>query len=92
VASLVATGGVAYLILIFMLLEFIVLTAVYRRTGRGVPPPELAASLAAGIALVFALRASLVGSPWQHIAMWLILALTAHGLYVVLRWGSHRLS
>ncbi len=87
-ADLIATGRVADLILGVMWLELVVLTVVYRRTRRGVPTPELAASLAAGMALVYALRAALGGSSWQHIAMWLVLALAAHLLYVVLRWGS----
>jgi Ni,Fe-hydrogenase I cytochrome b subunit len=92
VGDLIATGRVADLIVGIMWLELVVLTLVYRRTGRGVPPPELAASLAAGMALVYALRAALARSSWQHIAMWLILALAAHVLYLVLRSGSHKIS
>jgi hypothetical protein len=92
VASFIASGRVTDLILIFMLIELAVLTVVYLRTGRGVPPPELAASLAAGLGLVCALRAALTGSSWGHIAVWLVLALTSHVLYVALRWSSHRIS
>lgn len=91
-ARLFATGRVADLIISFMLVEMVILTIVYRRTGRGVPPSELAPSLAAGMALVFALRAALAGSSWPLVAMWLILALVAHVLYVMSRWGANTFS
>jgi hypothetical protein len=87
-----ASGRVADLIAGFMLVELIALSIVYRRTGHGVPPPELAASLAAGMGLLFALRAALVGSGWQRVALWLIVALVGHVLYVTLRWRPNRLS
>jgi hypothetical protein len=80
------------LIIGLMLVELAVLTLVHRSTGRGVPPLELAASLGAGGALVLALRAALVGSSWPHPAMWLILALIAHVLYVTVRSSVSRLS
>lgn len=69
-----------------MLLEFGVLIAVRARTRRGIDPAELAASLAAGMALLLALRCALVGFPWRHTATWLVLALMAHALYLKLRW------
>lgn len=89
-ASLFTTGRVADLVVGLMLLEYGVLALLYRRTGRGVPPPELAASLAAGAALLLALRSSLMGEPWRHLAVWLLLALCAHLLYVRLRWNRGR--
>lgn len=86
-AKLFATGRVTDLIVGFMLVELGVVSVVYRSGRRGVAPAELAASLAAGMGLLFALRASLVGFPWQLVAMWLIVALIAHLLYLKLRWG-----
>ncbi len=71
-----------------MLLEFIALTLVRARTGRGIQPLELAASLSAGGSLLFALRAALVGRAWQPVSLWLIAALMAHVLYLKLRWSA----
>jgi hypothetical protein len=88
VADLFASGRIVDSILALMLLELAVLTAVRARTRRGIHPMELAASLAAGMALLLALRSSLVGLSWQHTALWLILALVAHVLYLKLRWGT----
>jgi len=88
VAEFIASGRVVPLIVGLMLLEFGVLTMLRRKLGAGVPPPELAASLAAGMALLLALRAALVGISWQHVALWLILALMAHVLYLKMRWGA----
>jgi hypothetical protein len=83
---------VAELIIGLMLIEMMVLAVIHRKTGRGVPPPELGVSLAAGIALLLALRDALAGSPWQHAAMWLLLALFAHVAYLALGWRSNRVS
>jgi len=86
VAELFASGRIVDLIVALMLLEFGVLIAVRARTSRGIEPIELAVSLAAGMALLLALRSSLVGYSWQHTAVWLVLALIAHMLYLKLRW------
>jgi hypothetical protein len=88
VADLFASGRIVDLIVVLMLLEFAVLIAVRARTRRGIQPIELAASLAAGMALLLALRSALVGFSWQHTAAWLVLALMAHLLYLKLRWGT----
>jgi hypothetical protein len=74
------------LIIALMLLEFAAVSVVRARTRRGIHPIELAVSLAAGMALLLALRSALVGFSWQHTAIWLVLALMAHILYVKLRW------
>jgi hypothetical protein len=88
VAELFATGRIVDLIAGFMLVEFGVMT-VLRSSGRGgIQPAELAVSLAAGMGLLFALRAALKGLSWQYVATWLILALAAHVLYLKLRWSA----
>lgn len=87
-AELFATGRVIDLIVGLMLIEFGIGTFARWRVRRGVPPTELAATLAAGMSLLLALRAALVGSSWQHVAIWLVLALMAHVLYLTLRWTA----
>lgn len=87
-ANLFATGRIVDLIVALMLLELGVLIVVRARTRRGIHPIELAVSLAAGMALLLALRSALVGFSWQHTAMWLVLALMAHLLYLKFRWGT----
>jgi hypothetical protein len=71
-----------------MLLEFIALCLVRMKAGRGIKPLELGVSLAAGMALLFALRAALQGLAWQRVSMWLIVGLIAHLLYLRLRWSA----
>jgi hypothetical protein len=88
VVKLFATGRIVDLIVALMLVEFGVSIAVRARTRRGIHPIELAVSLAAGMALLLALRSALVGSSWQHTAVWLVVALMAHMLYLTLRWGT----
>jgi hypothetical protein len=89
VAELFASARIVDCIIALMLLELGVLTIVRSRTHRGMDPIELAVSLTAGMSLLFALRAALIGLSWLHVAMWLVLALIAHVLYVKLRWGAH---
>jgi hypothetical protein len=88
VAELFAGGRIADCIAALMLLEFIALTLVRAKSARGIPPLELGASLGAGIALLFALRAALTGLAWQWVSVWLIAALAAHVLYLISRWSA----
>ena len=87
-AKLIASGRIVDCIAGLMLLEFIALCLVRAQAGRGIKPLELGISLAAGMALLFALRAALQGLAWQLISMWLIVGLIAHVLYLKLRWGA----
>jgi hypothetical protein len=88
VGRLFASGRIVDCIIGLMLLELIVLGMVRARTQRGIHPNELAVSVAAGIALLLALRAALVGQSWRYIAAWLVSALIAHLLYLKLSWRS----
>jgi hypothetical protein len=45
-------------------------------------------SLAAGAALLLALRSALAGQAWEGVALWLIVALAAHVLDLKLRWPA----
>jgi hypothetical protein len=52
--------------------------AAQRLLKRSLGSLELAAGLSAGLALLLALRESLLGARWQAIAVWLGAALVAH--------------
>jgi hypothetical protein len=88
VADAFATGRIVDVILAFMVLELIVLIIVRKKTGRGLTTGKLMVSLAAGAALLLALRSALAGQRWQSVAPWLIVALAAHVLDLKLRWPS----
>ena len=75
-------------ILAFMLVEAIVLIIVRKKTGQGLAPLDLFLSLAAGAALLLALRAALTGVSWIPVALWLIAALPAHLWDLQRRWRA----
>lgn len=68
-----------------MAVEFVVLLLLRRRLGRGPSPGALAATLAAGLCLVMALRAALAGSGVASVGLWLAAALVAHAADMALR-------
>jgi hypothetical protein len=88
VAKLFAEGRIVDCIALLMLVEFIAVWIVYTKAGRGIKPIELGLSLSAGMALLFALRAALLGHAWPLVSIWLIAALAAHLLYLKLRWSA----
>jgi hypothetical protein len=85
--KLFASGRVVDCILLFMAIESFVLIAVHRFTRAGPSPRELIVSLSAGVALLLALRAAVVGSHWPMVAIWLVVALIAHLGDLGLRWS-----
>lgn len=87
-AELFASARIVELIIGFMLLELIVLIIVRRKTGRGLSALDLLISLAAGFALLMALRAALLRMQWIPIALWLLLALAAHLADLARRWRA----
>jgi hypothetical protein len=90
VAELFSSGWIVDGIVVFMLIEWAVVTLVHRRTKRGPGPGAFAVSLCDGLALLLALRASLVGSGWPIMAGWLGAALVAHLWDLKLRWSAAR--
>jgi hypothetical protein len=85
-ADLVASGRMIDLILALVAVEWLVLAAVWRRTGRGIAPLALLANLAAGATLLMAARSALVGADWTVTAAWLAAAGLAHLADLAKRW------
>jgi hypothetical protein len=88
VGEFFASGRVVDLILGLMLLEGLALSVVWRRRGRGVPPLALWVNLAAGGAMLLAVRAALIGASWVWVWIPLLLALFLHLADLGVRWTS----
>ena len=76
--DLFATGRIVDLILVLVAVEGMALWLWHRRTGRGLPLPDLLGCLLPGACVFLALRLALVDTPWPWIALCLIAALAAH--------------
>ena len=85
-ADLFANGRIVDGILILMLFELVALSALRKKTQRGLSAPRLIVSLLAGAALLLSLRAALTAQPWPVTSFWLFAALIAHALDLRLRW------
>ncbi|MFO1274048.1 MAG: hypothetical protein U1F50_20645 [Rubrivivax sp.] len=68
------------------LLEGFGLALYHRRTGRGMAPSEFGPSLAAGLALMLAVRAGMAGAPWGFVAAALATAGLLHAADLKRRW------
>ncbi|MCJ2015008.1 hypothetical protein [Methylobacterium sp. J-076] len=80
--GLFASGRIVDLILVGVAAEAVLLFVLCRGFGRFAP---FAATLAAGAALMLALRAALTGAPWPVVAGWMLAGLVAHGADLALR-------
>ena len=83
-----ASGRIVDGILILMLIEGAVLLALGRR--RPIRLVEIVSNLAAGGALLLALRAALLQAMWPTIALWLLIAGVAHAADLGVRWAAPR--
>ncbi len=72
------SGHLVEAILAFTVIEWLVLSAYHRRTGRGVAPRDIGWNLVSGMCLLLALREALVGGWWVWIAACLGASLLAH--------------
>lgn len=86
IEELIASGRIVDLILGLVVVQFVVLVAYRRTTGRGPAAADIAFSLLAGAGLLLALRAALTASGWTSIAAYLGLALVAHLADLARRW------
>ena len=88
-----ASGHVANLILVVMLIEGLALTIIAKKSKRGtggMRTSRIIMSLAAGAALVLALRAALTGAGWQWMALALTAAFIVHLIDLYWRWTDER--
>ncbi|MEJ1159112.1 hypothetical protein [Prosthecomicrobium sp. N25] len=85
-SDLIGSGRIVDLIFALVFIEAILLYAFWRRTGRGVEPLAVIANLAAGAALLAALRSVLVGADPSWTATWLAAAAVAHVADITYRW------
>jgi hypothetical protein len=79
-SKLFSDGAIVDWILALMVIEAGFLALFYSRKLPGLPLVQGIWALAGGAALLMALRYALRGSPWQSIALWLIVALGAHAV------------
>ena len=89
--ALFESGRIIDLILAGVAVEALLLAGLRYRLGAGPSLPGLMANLAAGAALMLALRAALTGSAWPVVAAFMLAGLLAHGADLVLRFrGPNR--
>jgi len=86
VQGLLASWALLDLLLVGLLLEAAILLILARRTGRGIPPRSLAATLAAGGLILLAWRLSVAGAWWGWVGLALAAALAAHVADLAQRW------
>lgn len=84
--ELVESGRVVDAILVLILVQIAGLAWLRHRYRIGPSPRDLWPTLAAGAALLLALRAALVGAHWTVVAAWLALAFVAHLADLHRRW------
>ncbi len=85
-AELWSSGWLTLAILGFTLAEVAALWLFHRWSGRGLPAGEYALNLMAGLCLMAATHAVLVGAAWPWAVACMTLAGGAHGADLWLRW------
>ena len=88
--ELVTTGRIADLLIVFIAIEFLLLTVLRRRNGSGVPAGALFLNLGAGVFLALALKAGITGADWRLIASCIFGAGVFHALDLSRRWEKTR--
>lgn len=74
------------IVIVMTLLEGAALALYHRSTGRGMAPRDFLPNLAAGLALMLALRAGIDGAGWGVVAAALLVAGLAHAADLARRW------
>ncbi len=81
-----ASGRLVDLILLIVAIEAVVLIAYWRKTGKGIAPPNLLPNLIAGALLLLALRLTLAQAGWMAICGCLAAAGVANVIDIMRRW------
>jgi hypothetical protein len=82
------SGRAIDLIIICMIVQALVLTAYFRKTGLGVAPQEFLPNLLSGAFLMLAVRCALTGAWWGWVALLLLSSLAAHLADMRRRWRT----
>ena len=85
-AARFADGSLLLAIVALIALEAAALVWLWHRRGAGLALREYLGNLVSGGLLMMAVRAALLDQSWMIVAMWLLGALSAHVLDVLLRW------
>lgn len=85
-AARFADGSLLLAIVALIALEAAALVWLWHRRGTGLAPREYLGNLVSGGLLMMAARSALLDQSWMIVAMWLLGALSAHVLDVLLRW------
>jgi hypothetical protein len=88
VAELFASGRAVDAIVFLMIIEYAALIFLCKKLNCGASTAAWLANFSAGAGLLMSLRAALIGSPWQIVAIWLLLALFAHLADLKIRWAA----
>ena len=86
-SSIISSGRIVDIMVVFIVIEVAALIYYWRRTGRGIPAIPLFANVGAGGSLMLALGATLKGYGTGVIALCLISSLVFHVTDLVLRWN-----
>ncbi len=87
-AARFADGSVLLWIVALVVVEGAVLAWLWVSKRIGWAPRLLFGQLASGASLMLAVRAAILDQPWTQIALWLICALIAHVVDLVLRYRA----
>jgi CBS-domain-containing membrane protein len=87
-AARFADGSVLLWIVALVVVEAAIITWLWARKRIGWAPSLLFGQLASGASLMLAVRAAILDQPWTQIALWLVCALIAHVVDLVLRYRA----
>ena len=73
-------------VIVMTVIETAALAIYHHRTGRGIAPQDFVPTLAAGLALMLAVRAGVTDAGWGYVAAGLMAAGLAHAADVGRRW------
>jgi hypothetical protein len=86
--ELIQSGRIVDVMLVFIALEIVMVLAIRRSRGGGVPALPLLINIGAGGSLMLALRVALTDGGWQTLTACLLAALVFHVLDLLARWEA----